>query len=139
MPFRKNKSSKKPLLGVLVLAMLGTFLTFGTPDGGCGAEFSDVELATSYENQAQALECYEAQTGKYSCDFYPHAPLGALAVQTSIHFHPALKFKTMRCDTEEACTKIAGSHDVSMHATNTQVNFVVFSLNNDVLPNDLSF
>ena len=39
MPFDKFKSKKNTLIGVLVLAAGTVFLTFGTPEGGCGGEF----------------------------------------------------------------------------------------------------
>ena len=41
MPF--DKSKKNTLVGILVLAAGTVFLTFGTPEGGCGGEF-DLEM-----------------------------------------------------------------------------------------------
>ena len=89
----KTSKSKAPLFGVLTFAGIATFLTFGTPEGGCGAGLEGVELDGIYESQAQALECDPGPDNTLRCAFIPEAMPDGLAMQATIEYSGPLTFK----------------------------------------------
>ena len=119
-------------MAVVVLAGVGSFVTWGSP-GGCGGSEPGGKAAP-----APTLECSPQGPDQFTCDLTLDTT-DTIAFQGTVNFPERnVTLLSVGCGNQEPCKKIGENHQFQSAATNQMLTFVSFSMANNLLPTEVN-